>query len=245
MSLSLGLVNANEQIHIHSYDQEGQVINKRLDLNEANDENIDILFLEDEASLEFAQEKSKFIPVRRAKDFHLDAENFQSLESDSAWSIFNNAQSTWTLSNNISLLNELFVVLDHLKKLYPNQRSTFFEELWFVLKRNLGTYDLKIIYNDIIKAKKDGQKDELIKNFVEGHSHPEIQRGEELEDKLMENYKAHFAETFEVCEYDAQKNEIVITANVNGSPILIMGRTNNLTAIQKGLLKTLFDGLNR
>lgn len=245
MALSFAFINNNEQLFIHGFDQDGQAFNKRLDAQDIEDHSFNMLFLSEDASSDMALEKSKFIPVRRASDFHLTEENFQELGTDQIQKIYENAQSTWTLSNNISLLNEFFAVIDHLRALYPNQRTTFFEELWYVLKRNIGAFELKIIFNDIIKAKKEGQKDQLVQNFVGGETLPEVERGSEIEEKLMENYKAHFAESFEICEFNQEKNELVISANIKGSPVLIMAKAANLTKIQNGILKTLFEGLNR
>jgi hypothetical protein len=130
-----------------------------------------------------------------------------------------------------------------MNKLYPNERTAFFEELWSLLKNNLGATDLKIIYNDIEMAKKESEKNKLIRIKVEGKRNPNPVVGKEMEDKLMKHYENDFVQTFNVSEYNPHKGELVLTASINNSPVLVMARVNQLTRLQKALLNSLFEGL--
>jgi hypothetical protein len=47
--------------------------------------------------------------------------------------------------------------------LWPNDRTGFFEEFWFTLRSQLGASEMTIIYNDMLKATKEGEKNKLIK----------------------------------------------------------------------------------
>ena len=101
--------------------------------------------------------------------FNIDYNSFELAKKEEVSDHFHKIWGQWLLRNNIGLLDELFTVIEHLKKLLPNDRATFFEELWFTLKSNLGTSFLKLIYNDV-QNNGEKSKDHLIQMKVEGQT---------------------------------------------------------------------------
>ncbi len=188
-------------------------------------------------------EQIKYFPIRNGEDLELSFEQFEDISAETAQIIFSKINDSWLLSNNIGLLEELFKVSTHLKSLWPNERTTFFEELWFVIKNNIGASTLKIIYNDIQMSKKEHEKNKLVRGVVNGEKNPIPAPATEPEEALMDHYSKEFNSNFEVTEYDPHKGEIVITATINNSPILMMAKVNRLSRLQKALFGTLFDGL--
>ncbi len=189
----------------------------------------------------FLSEGIKFYPIRKSEDLSISLEEFEHLKD--AQGLFLKMSHPWLLANNISLLEELFKVLTHLKSLWPNERTTFFEELWFVIKNNIGAKSLKLIYNDIQVNQKEHGKNKLIRSVINGTKTPMPTPATEAEVLLMTHYEEHFQSPFEISEYNPHKGELIITANINNSPILIMAKVYQLSRLQKALLNTLFDGL--
>lgn len=186
----------------------------------------------------------KFYPVRSNSEFGLSADTFEKLSYDDARTIFDKMRENWILQNNISLIEEMFKVRSHLLGLWPNDRSGFFEELWFILKSNLGATNLKLIYNDMIKAKTENEKNKLIKVKVIGERFPEPANVTEADELVLKSYEKDFGAIFNITDYNKEKGQLVICANIKKSPVLIMTNVYQLTRLQKALLTSLFEGLN-
>lgn len=186
----------------------------------------------------------KFYPVRSNSEFGLSADKFEKLSYDDARAIFDKMRENWILQNNISLIEEMFKVRNHLLGLWPNDRSGFFEELWFILKSNLGATNLKLIYNDMIKAKTENEKNKLIKVKVIGDRFPEPANVTEADELVLKSYEKDFGAIFNITDYNKEKGQLVICANIKKSPVLIMTNVYQLTRLQKALLTSLFEGLN-
>ena len=140
----------------------------------------------------------KFYPVRSNSEFGLSADKFEKLSYDDARAIFDKMRENWILQNNISLIEEMFKVRNHLLGLWPNDRSGFFEELWFILKSNLGATNLKLIYNDMIKAKTENEKNKLIKVKVIGDRFPEPANVTEADELVLKSYEKDFGAIFNI-----------------------------------------------
>ena len=117
--------------------------------------------LKNEDFMSSLENEIKFYPVRSSLEFQLSVDQFEKLNYDEAKKIFDKMRDNWILQNNISLIEEIFKVRNHLLGLWPNDRSGFFEELWFILKTNLGASSIKLIYNDMIKSKQEHEKNKL------------------------------------------------------------------------------------
>lgn len=186
----------------------------------------------------------KFYPIRSNNEFGLSVEQFEKLNYDEGKKIFDRMRDNWILQNNISLIEEVFKVRNHLLGLWPNDRSGFFEELWFLLKSNLGASNLKLIYNDLIKSKNENEKNKLVKVKVQGDRYPEITSCDEMDEIVLKSYEKEFGNIFEITDYNKEKGQLVICGSIKKSPVLIMANVFQLTRLQKALLSSLFEGLN-
>jgi hypothetical protein len=247
MHFSLGYLKNDKQILIRDFGDDQPDKGKILGLEEVREQHIQgFIYNETEISEEnraVLNEQIKFFPIRNGEDLNLSFEQFEDISKESAQNVFSKINDSWLLSNNIGLLEELFKVTAHLKSLWPNERTTFFEELWFVVKSNIGASSLKVIYNDIQMSQKEHVKNKLVRGVVNGEKNPIPTPATEPEEALMDHYSKEFNSHFEITEYDPHKGEIIITATINNSPVLMMAKVNRLTRLQKALLGTLFDGL--
>lgn len=247
MNFSLGYIKNDNQFLLRQFGGEERDRGKLMDLDELKEADLNGLIYNESFLTEENKptlfELIRFFPLRKGEEFALSHEAFEDLDEDNAHKIYAKMSEPWVLANNLSLLEELFKVIRHMNRLYPNERTAFFEELWSILKNNLGATDLKIIYNDIEMAKKETEKNKLIRVKVEGKRNPNPVTGGEMEEKLMKHYENDFTQTFNVSEYDPHKGELVLTASINNSPVLVMARINQLTRLQKALLNSLFEGL--
>ena len=148
----------------------------------------------------------------------------------------------WSLEFNLFLLEELFAVITNLRLLGKDSRITLFEELWFILKNNLAAENLKIIFNNI--QENEGKKNQLIPIKVEGDKRPNPEDAGEEDIFILNNLKDSLTEEFQVIDIDLEKGKLMAGLNVLHSPVIILAEITQFTAIQKGLLKSLFNGLN-
>ncbi len=249
MQFSLAYVKSNQQFILQTFSQnvENNSI-KIMDLEFLKKESIQGIIvpnelLQDDTLFTTLTEECKFAPIKASEEIGLNSDSFEGLNYETAKSTYEGLVNNWTLQNNINLLDELFPVLTHLKGLFPNDRTAFFEELWFLLKTNLGAHNLKMIYNHMKKGKKDGEKNQLIQVKIDGNRHPEPQPGDEFSSQLMSVYKNSFENIFEVADFDPHKGELVLTATINKSPVIIMANVTQFSRLQKSLIKAIFTGL--
>lgn len=186
----------------------------------------------------------KSIPVRSLEEVGLEGFEESEATPESIHKALLNAYGPWTLHNNISLIEELFKVIPHLNQLWPNERTTFFEELWHLLKLNLGTTELKLIFNTVQPAEKDGQKDKLSRASISGTRTGHPFEGGDVEDKIMEHYDQEFHNVFDIIDYNIDKGELVASATIKKSPVLIMAKLPQLTRLQQAVINSLFEGLS-
>jgi hypothetical protein len=249
MRFSLAYLKNDKQILIRRFGEDQPDKGRILDFEDVKEQHIQGLIYNDsdisDENRVLLNHQVKFYPIRSGADLQMNLEQFEDLGSDTAQKVFSKINDSWLLSNNIGLLEELFKVTTHLKELWPNDRITFFEELWFVIRSNIGASSLKIIYNDIQMSKKEHEKNKLVHGVVNGEKSPIPTPATEAESLLMKHYKNNFNSNFEITEYDPHKGEIIIAATINNSPVLVMAKINRLSRLQKALLGTLFDGLQQ
>lgn len=200
--------------------------------------------LKNHESLTGLEGELKFYPIRSHIEFDLSSESFDKLSYEEGKKIFDKMRENWLLQNNISLIEEIFKVRSHLLGLWPNDRSGFFEELWFILKTNLGATNLKLIYNDMVKGKGEHEKNKLVKVKVQGTRYPELTSCDEMDEMVLKNYEKDFGNIFEITDYNKEKGQLVICANIKKSPVLLMANVYQLTRLQKAILSSIFEGLN-
>lgn len=252
MQCQMGYVKNANQLIIKEMDfSSNSNSSKVIGLDELQDQNLQVLFYEEEQLAEDDTLKeammisSKFYPIRIANELSLTKESFEKLEISQAQEVLSKVLSNWILQNNIILLEELYQVVDHLNALWPNDRTAFFEELWFILKNNLGASSIRLIYNDLKKIGKNDDKNTLIQVTIEGDKMPNPKEGAEFEKKLMDNYKEEFINQFTVAEYLPEKGQLVLAGSIKKSPFLVMATVSEFTRLQQSIVQTFIQSLSR
>lgn len=248
MDFNLLFTKNKEQGIVRTFKHNETPNSKIIDINEAKNLPLQGFIFSDELKndefLVGLESELKFYPIRSNAEFGLTAEKFEKLSYDEAKVVFDKMRENWILQNNISLIEELFKVRTHLLGLFPNDRSGFFEELWFILKSNLGATNLKLIYNDMIKAKTENEKNKLVKVKIVGERFPELTSVDEMDEMVLKSYDKNFGNLFDITDYNKEKGQLVICATIKKSPVLIMTNIYQLTRLQKAILTSLFEGLN-
>lgn len=248
MDFNLLFTKNLQQGIVRSFKHNETPSSKIIDINEAKALPLQgFIFSEDLKNDDFLvglESELKFYPIRSNSEFGLTPEKFEKLSYDEGRVVFDKMRENWILQNNISLIEEMFKVRNHLLGLFPNDRSGFFEELWFILKTNLGAPNLKLIYNDMIKAKTEHEKNKLVKVKIVGDRFPELTNVDEMDEVVLKSYEKEFGATFNITDYNKEKGQLVICATIKKSPVLIMTNVYQLTRLQKAILTSLFEGLN-
>ena len=185
------------------------------------------------------QQESRYLAIRSNTDLNISFEQFQNLDHSRAQKLLQSIQGGQVLKSNLSLLEEFFDVLKNLKELYPDDRMSFFEELWFILKNNLGAKNLKLVYNDVPHK----EKNTLVQVLVEGDRHPRSVSGDKFAKVLMKEYHKHVGPYFEIIEYQEDQHQLSAVASIDKSPVIFMAQVFSVSRLQKALLKSLFAGL--
>lgn len=187
---------------------------------------------------------AKFTTIKEISSNEFTTDQFESMTAQEAFAQFSKLKDQWCLHNNLQTIEEMFSIVTHLKKLFPNDRTTFMEELWFILKRNLGCHTLKVVYNDIEKAQTENEKDKLVRIQIENIPNPGPVPAGAFGDQLMVHFDRYFGSHFDINSFSQEKGELVALATVQKSPIILMASLANFTRLQRSLLKALFTGLN-
>lgn len=247
MELSIGYLKSENQFDIIKFSDNKNTKLETKDIVELQDERFDLLLLHSSEihtpDIAMAIEKHKqFCPIRMASDFSIA--NFSSLNTISLNQVYSSAREQWVLQNNLKTLNNLFTYLAHLDKFWPNDRTNFFQELWFQLKNNIGAQKLTLIYNDIKKSQKEHEKNKLIHVKIEGDKIPHPFDGEDIEQRLMKDFSEDFSSHFNIIMFEKEKNELTATFSINQSPVLLLAKTCSFGPLQKAVITALIDGIN-
>ena len=244
MDFSLAYVKSRKQFALKNFTPSSTGDEKWLEWGEIAEHPIQAVIFSDElrSDREFMDEirqEGHYMAIRSDADLKLSFEQFQNLDHPGAQEILERMQRERVLRSNLNLLEELFDTLKHLKELYPDDRMSFFEDLWFVLKNNLGAKDLRLIYNDV----PDKEKNALVQVLVEGSRHPRSATGEKFAKVLMTEYRKHFGPHFEIIEYNDEHHQLAAVASIDKSPLIVIAQVFSISPLQKALLKSLFNGL--
>ncbi len=249
MEFSIAFLKNSEQFIFKTFNSENKNNSKILSFDDLKFEKVDgLIFNQDLKNEDFEtiiESELKFYPIRSNTDLSIDASQFESLSFDQAKPLFDKIRENWILQNNLNLIEEIFKTQKHLLNLIPNDRASFFEELWFILKANLGAQNIKLYYNDLIKAKNENEKNKLVKVKIIGSRFPEPTSIDEADEIVLKNYEKDFGQIFDVTDYNKEKGQLVICATIKKSPVLIMANVFQFTRIQKAILTSLFEGLNQ
>lgn len=249
MNISLAFVKNESQVLFHSFKEQGQKaqIFDLEDLNENTPQTI--LVPESLSQSDEVQEKlaktSQYAPIKILKNQKMDSDYFDRISFDEAFTMTKEIYQTWSLKKNLNLVENMFEYLDQLKALYPNDRTAFFEELWHVLRSNLAATEMTIVYNHMKRAEKEGEKNKLIRVVIQGETKPNPTENNELGEALFKNYEGKFNHPLELYSRNDETGEIVFLAMIKESPVIIMAKNFECTALQLSALNCLFEGLNR
>ena len=246
MDFSLAYVKSKKQFALKNFTPSSIKNEKWIDWKEIASHPIQAIIFSDELKsdqefMDKIQQESHYLAVRSNTDLKLSFEQFQNLDHPRAQEILRQIQEGQVIKANLALLEELFDTLKHLKELYPDDRMSFFEELWFVLKKNLGAKDLRLVYNDIPEK----EKNSLVQVQVEGSRHPSSTSGDKFAKILMKEYLKYLGPNFEIIEYNQEHHQLAAVASIDQSPLIIMAQVFFISPLQKALLKSLFNGLQK
>lgn len=249
MDLSIAFVKNESQVLFQEFKNSENVAKAQIfDVEELENKDLHGILLPKELlESEILQEKlaktSQYAPIKTLRADQMTAESFDSLKHEEAQHLTKAVYSSWTIKNNLRLIENMFANLSHLQGLFPNDRTAFFEELWHLMRSNLGATNLTIAYNHLKKAEKENEKNELIRVVVEGTAKPNPSENKELGEALFKNYEGKFARPFEVYSWDQETGQAVFLASVKESPVIIMATLFDLTQLQRATLNCLFEGL--
>lgn len=249
MDLNIGFVKSESQFHMLKLDTDAQEVSSNiLDTIQIKETDLNLLFYSEGQELDGLNstfnEENKFYPVFNADSLGIKLDEFENFQANDLLNLYSKATTRWILNNNIQTIEQLYSLVTYLKDLWQNDRNNFFEELWYILKTNLGTTELSLIFHDLIEGNEEKNEKAALKYSVcRGKKSPEIFDAKESENKIMEEYKNEFSEQFQVTEYNSNKGQFVATIRIGLSPILIMAKVPQLNQLQQSILIGLFTGL--
>jgi hypothetical protein len=254
MIISVGFIRSSSQVLIRELDWDQNSIDGRLiDVTDLPDFNLQALFIDDNEhfnSLVGILEKEKaYYPILDAKDESLSFTSFENLQPQAFKDLYSKILNRWCLHQNFNSLENVWNITNHFRDLWKKDRLSFFEELWYWLKRNIGAVDLSIIFNDVIKSEEKDENNEkrerpkLIQSILSGSKKANFIQGGAKEKELMQNYLDKFHDSFEITEFHPSRGQFVATAQIERSPIIFMARTTQLNQLQRSLLAAVFQGL--
>jgi hypothetical protein len=254
MIVSLGFVRSSSQVLIKELNWiQNSLESKIIDVTDLPDQNLQGLFVQDNehfSSLVSILEKERaFYPILDARDEALSYSQFEDMPSQQFKDIYFKILNRWTMYQNFNSVENLYKITNHLRELWKKDRLSFFEELWYWMKRNLGSTDLTILFNDVISTEEKDENNEkkerpkLTQSILSGTKKGNFHQGGAKEKELMQNYLDKFHDVFEVTEFHPAKGQFVATAQIDRSPIIFMARTAQLNQLQRTLLAGLFNGM--
>lgn len=254
MIISLGFVRSSSQLLVKELDWLQNSLQTRLiDVTDLTDQNLQGLYIEDNehfSSLMHILEKEKaHYPILDAKDEGLTFSAFEGMPAQQFKDAYMRILNRWTLHQNLNSIENMWKITNHFRDLWKQDRLSFFEEFWYWMKRNLGSTDLTILFNDVIQTEEKDENNEkkerpkLTQSLLTGTKTGNFHQGGAKEKELMQTYLDKFHDVFEVTEFNPQKGHFVATAQVERSPMIFMARTAQLNQLQRTLLAGIFNGL--
>ena len=252
MTIKIGFLKSSNQVALKTIDRANKTADSIIfDIVELRDQDLNLLLLDQNDDVSELQnlldDESKYYPVVAGNSLGVEKDIFEDLNADELLDIYARVNARWILNNNIKTIEQVYSLITYLKDLWVNDRNSFFEELWFILKTNLATHELSLIFNDVKepsdKQKEKGEKPKLCHSFVKGAKSPQIFDGTEKEDKIMADYEKDFNDVFSITEFDSNSGHLIATSKIDLSPILMMAKLNTFNQLQQSILIALFSGL--
>jgi hypothetical protein len=244
MQFTLAFLKSSHQIMLKSFNlKENSAEALTIDIDDLGDKNIQIMFFPDEMenadAIASLNSYAKYFPLIKASAHQLTEESFQELTIESSWQISKEIMSRLLLKNNLNTLKEIFPLSAHFKNLWTKDRYAFFHELWFLLRSNLGSPEVKIFFHDVIEKESETEKHKLVLSKLEGTHKANIEAAKAPEIEVFKIYENKFEGRFQVAEYFSEKGDLLLLCHVEKSPIMIMAKTFEFNQLQEALLSTL------
>jgi hypothetical protein len=182
------------------------------------------------------------IPVDIECIFKGQIEELKSMEYGKARQLLETLQSGWVVTNNIKQIRSTFSTSKELKNLWQNHRDKCAQLLWKIIRNNMATTSLTIIYHDLL-PKGEKKRDKLMLVSASGEKTPKIEPTDQWGTLLMENYAKSFDQHFFVTEYNRDRGEMVICASIDRSPVVVMLKSDQVTPLSKAVIETIFTGM--
>lgn len=254
MIISIGFVRSASQVLIKELDWIQNSLETRLiDVTDLPDFNLQALFVDDNehfnSMIALLEKEKAFYPILDAKDESLSLSAFEALPAQAFKDLYLKISNRWTMHQNFNSVENIWKITNHFRDLWKKDRLSFFEELWYWLKRNTGAVDMSIIFNDVIKSEEKDENNEkkerpkLVQSILSGSKKGNFIQGGIKEKELMQNYLDKFHDVFEITEFNSLKGQFVATAQIERSPMIFMARVPQLNQLQRSLLAALFNGL--
>lgn len=254
MEINIGRIQSETAIAIKTLDTENKSVEtSTCDFEKIKDQNLNVLFFENVESFEnqasLLKSEESLYPIVELGSLQIESADFDGLDYQSLFEAYEKINTRWILSNNMQTVETLCTDVVKLKEQLFRDRNQFFESFWKVLKSNLATTDLNIIFHDLKEptaaAKEKGEKPTLAYGCVKGQKTPAFSEGSDLEKSLMNDYKDEFKNPFSITEFDTERNQLVMTGHIDQSPILMMAKVSGLNQLQRSVLSGLMDGLQK
>ncbi len=252
MNLTIATVLSDNQLNLHELDMNSMQVNsKRIDSVGLADENINVLVYDQTDDLPnlmaMFEKEQKFYPIAALQSLELTKDSVQNLDAAQLLELYQKVSARWILNNNIKTIEQIYPTISYLKDMWVKDRNSFFEELWFILKTNLATTELNIIFHDLKepteKQAEKGDKPKLCYSYVDGKKIPNLFEGKDKEAVLMKEYENEFQDYLNITEYNKDRGQLVACAKIGLSPILVMAKLPNFNQLQRSLMIALFTGL--
>jgi hypothetical protein len=254
MIISVGFVRSANQLLVRELNWNLNSFQDRIiDVTDLSDQNLQGLFINDnehfDSMISILEKEKAHYPIIDAADESLNYQSFESMPAQQFKDLYAKILNRWTMHQNFNSLENIWKITNHFRDLWKKDRLSFFEEMWYWMKRNLGAADLTIIFNDVIKSEEKDENNEkkdrpkLVQSILSGTKKGHFLQGGIKEKELMHTYLDKFHEVFEVTEFHPTKGQFVATAQIERSPMIFMARTVQLNQLQRTLLAALFNGL--
>jgi hypothetical protein len=293
MEFSLALIQDQQFALLSTFRPDQPVEVEKLDLQELAKVDLQATFfpseIADTETSAFLKELILDNPVFPLSFVNLDEMKYRQLDFNSAHSLYKRTSSSWTLHNNLQTIEKIFEIRQALQTKWQKDPHFFFKDLWSILRTNLGTKFLRIVFHDLKNSQFQNETDlsesesqkgkpKLVCSSIAGQRFPEIFQGGERPENYPENYNEnnlsaatsqnshlshfhhvdsgksieeqlidqyHFPVNGEIkkTSFDSETGELVLTATLDNSPILIMAKVSDFSPVKESLLKGLFKGL--
>jgi hypothetical protein len=244
---SMGYFHSNEKGYLRKFNFKSNTVEEVvLDLENMEYPDISAAYISPDVNSEdllaSLKAENRAYPISRDKELNL--ENFKTLGQDEALERTKNLIESWSLRNNLDLVENFYPQMNELRDLIHKDWTAFMETFWDLLKRALGTRELTIIFSDLDQDKKENKKYKIVKKKAFGTRSPEFSDLEEVDKSIMERYGKFQVKDHLFPHIDLEKGEVVGLGNLANCKIVWMAKVYGMTPLQKSLLTGIFKALN-